>query len=268
MIRSEGQDPQHFTISRRTTNRRRRLLRIQTSPLSASSSLVKVEGGDYSSSDSSSSSSGDDLFQYQHKKRRVLQAYNNACNQSLGAQESTSDGGSSSGSVNGSSPTKILGPSEIQQQKQQQLKSSVGKKGTYSTPKKDMMSRTLSVPSPSNEVLVKTEPACYVSSTTHGSPHPPAPSTNVNILKPLNQNSILITVPSESGSPRTQPTSVITRTFPSAPLAPPTPSTPPIKSTSTSDPPTLGIHYPFYLLVEAAVHMRELEIRMQQAAQK
>lgn len=71
MILSEGQDPQQFTISRRTTTRRKRQFQVQKSRQSTNLS----KNNDLSSCDSSSSS--DDHFEYRHKKRRILQVYSN-----------------------------------------------------------------------------------------------------------------------------------------------------------------------------------------------
>lgn len=255
MIRSEGQDPQHFTISRRTTNRRRRHLRTQEST-NTGSSLVKSESRDFSTSDGSSSDS-EDLYQYQHKKRRVMQAYSNKPSVGTG-QECTSDGSSSSGSVNSSSPTKILGPPQTQIQK------SIGKTPATSPAKKSELNvttgRPQSVPSPSNEVQIKTEPFFV-----HQTPKDYVSSIILqNVLKPLNQNSIM-NVPSYVTDLTPLHPTINTRTSSN-------PSQPSGNGSlvKVSDPPSANLgssHYPFYLLVEAAVQMREIEIRMQQAAQ-
>jgi len=278
MIRSEGHDPQHYTISRRTTVRRRRHVRAQESPLSGTSSLVKSESRDFSTSDGGSSTDSEqDLYPYQHKKKRILQAYNKASSETggggSGAQESTSDGGSSSGSAKGSSPTKILGPTELQ------LRKSAGFPG-YPTKAMDMSMnsaypRAQSVPSPSNEVQIKSsEPFSFA-----GFPRDNLSSLLLpNVLKPLNQNSRMMNVPSyvadsmplhPSSSPSTLSSSSRTSFMPpNASSHGNSPLTSKIIDQPTSASTNFGsTHYPFYLLVEAAVQIREIEIRMQQAAQ-
>ncbi|CAL8070179.1 unnamed protein product [Orchesella dallaii] len=232
MILSEGQDPQQFTISRRTTNRRRHHFQMQgsnsskTSSSSSSSSNTAAPPKQHSSndglsSDSSSSSSSDDHhYQYRHKKRRILQAY------------AASKGDSSSGE---SLPT----------HHQFILES-----------KPSVASSKVKVTSLSPLTDLKKESQTTSATTTT------TVNMAVNIVKHENNNSIGSNTKSthDKSNNNNNNNNVISS---NVPFHHHTQNSKNAHHPASSY--TNGVNYPFSLLVEAAVQMREFELQMQQS---
>ena len=286
MIRSEGQDPQQFTISRRTTNRRRHQLRVQQS--TSLESPGKANNG-YSSSDSnsnSSTSSIDDHYQYRNKKRRLLQAYA-ACSKPTQMENTNSDASSNSGLTNNSDisisfsntkPPLSSSSSESSSASASSFSSATSSTtaGSSSSPSNNssglqngasINSKHLPVsqrtPLCSNEiksesglngtVCIKKEKSPLSSSSTAAGTT--TVNMAVNIIKP--EKSGYMTNGKTNGMKLNHANShfsegsSVSRTFPT------------IKSTPAHQ---FAMNYPFNLLVEAAVQMREFELRTQQMA--
>ena len=284
MIRSEGQDPQQFTISRRTTNRRRHQLRVQQS--TSLESPGKANNG-YSSSDSnsnSSTSSIDDHYQYRNKKRRLLQAYA-ACSKPTQMENTNSDASSNSGlttnsdisiSFNNTKPPLSSSSSESSSASASSFSSATSSSttaGSSSSPSSlqtggsSVNSKHLPVsqsttPLCSNEIKsesglsIKREKSPLNSSSTASGTT--TVNMAVNIIKPekpgymTNGKTNGVKLNHANSHFSEGSSSSVSRT-----------SFPTIKSTPAHQ---FAMNYPFNLLVEAAVQMREFELRTQQMA--
>ncbi|CAG7823428.1 unnamed protein product [Allacma fusca] len=252
MIRSEGQDPQQFTISRRTTNRRRHQIRMQQS--SSLESPGKVNNG-YSSSDSnsnSSTSSIDDHYQYRNKKRRLLQAYA-AC--SKPTQMENSDASSNSGLTNTSDISIIVNGHTKTPLPSTSSESSASSSSSTSSKNVPVMPRA-------NETKGENGFTGTVSSNkkeklnSSGNASTTTVNMAVNIIKPEKHRFISSSKPAvtlNNTSSHFNQDSALSRTFQNI-------------NGKSSPAHQFAMNYPFNLLVEAAVQMREFELRTQQTA--